>query len=410
MLPRDVAWFYVRALRLAAAERDRVSMPSAPRPRELKALLSLARGCEHVVEIGTGDGWTAAALALDDPLRHVTAYHPVAHPARDRYLGLAGSSVQARVDALTGSSPAAVVPASGSACMLVIYGARGRDDVMSAFSGSLASLRTGGLVVFRGYGHPNQPGVGEAVLALGLDGMPGPGGTYVLAQARAAATPPDCRPDAGRIRQPAPSPASGRPPAGAGAGGGRSRGGCRAGGARDGRRQRSAGHHERLRDHTAPAGPPRRTVRRAGTATRSQRRLAAARDRERRAQARKRFRGRHGRRAWREAAQQQPGAHRGAKVAPAAAARVGAPRAELSWRRAPLATSRAAEQRRIGDIRLPRDSVLEWRSDSADLSIRSSALRLNSAQPRGRMSLSSGIYRDFTVESAGRWTITLRAP
>jgi hypothetical protein len=67
-------------------------------------------------------------------------------------------------------------------------------------------------------------------------------------------------------------------------------------------------------------------------------------------------------------------------------------------------------RRRIGDITLPRDSVLEWTSDSADLSIRSAALRLSSAQPSGRMELSKGVYRDFTVESAGRWTITLRAP
>ena len=405
MLPRDVAWFYVRALRLAAAERDRVSTASAPRPRELKALLSLARGCEHVVEIGTGDGWTAAALALDDPLRHVTAYHPVAHPARDRYMGLAGSSVQARVDALTGSSPAAVVPPSGSACMLVIYGARGRDDVMSAFSGCLASLRTGGLVVFRGYGHPHQPGVGEAVLALGLDGRPGPGGTYVWRKPEPP-PPPEAAPAPVRI----PSPRR-RLPVGrllvpalvvAGVAGGAGLAALVTGGGSD-----SGGTTNAF--ETAGSG---RTAtqdgQRAGTATRAQRRVAAARDRERRAQARKRFRG-------------ATGGERGAKQPSnrSASRGVGGARGGSTGGRTrsrvvlDAGSSRhfsGTGRRRIGDMRLPHDSVLEWTSDSADLSIRSSALRLNSAQPRGRMNLSSGIYRDFTVESAGRWTITLRAP
>jgi hypothetical protein len=55
-----------------------------------------------------------------------------------------------------------------------------------------------------------------------------------------------------------------------------------------------------------------------------------------------------------------------------------------------------------------RESVLEWTSDAADLSISSTALQLDSARPSGRLELSAGLYRDFVVESAGRWTITLR--
>jgi hypothetical protein len=208
VLPRDVAWFYVRAVRLAISQRDRLSIATAPPPGELKALLTLARGCRHVVEIGTGDGWAAAALAIDDPMRHVTAYHRVAHPQRDSYLALAEASVRARVDARTGSSAAAVVPGSGSACMLVIAGTGGREDVMDTFSGCLAAVRVGGLVVFRGYGDPRHPGVSEAVPALGLDGMPGPGGTYVWRKpeapkpvAAAAVAPPAPAPAAPRRRR-----------------------------------------------------------------------------------------------------------------------------------------------------------------------------------------------------------------
>jgi hypothetical protein len=410
LLPRDVAWFYLRALRLAAAEGDRVSVASAPRPRELKALLTVARGCDHVVEIGTGDGWTAAALALDDPLRHVTAYHPVAHPARDRYLTLAGPSVRARVDALTGSSPAAVVPPSGSACMLVIDGTRGRDEVMSAFSGCLASVRTGGLVVFRGYADPHHPGVGEAVLALGLEGRPGPGGTYVWrkpepprSQPPVAAAPPKAsrprrRPRAGRLLVPA------LVVAGLAAGAGLAAlvtGGS--GDDRPGTANASKTTESGRTASNATAGGKGGTA-----ATALRRRRAAARARERSARARQRRR---------RGATGQPGAKQrragrrqrrtGAGGDAGGGSRGGgspSPGLEAGFARHFSGSGR----RRLGDIRVARDSVLAWSSDLADLSIRSAALRLNSARPRGHIQLSSGIYRDFTVESAGRWTITLR--
>lgn len=109
-LRRDLQWtarlaglilkvvaFHWRARRTARRTGDTFSLTSATRPRELRALLRLARGCHETVELGTATAWTAITLALDDPQPHVITYDPVNRPERERYLALVDPSVRERI-------------------------------------------------------------------------------------------------------------------------------------------------------------------------------------------------------------------------------------------------------------------------------------------------------------------------
>ncbi len=91
-LPPRVARFYVRARRRAARAGDEFSLGGALPPRSLRHLLAAAGGARDVVEIGTGTGWGAIALALAVPERGVISYDPLARPERERYLALAGEA------------------------------------------------------------------------------------------------------------------------------------------------------------------------------------------------------------------------------------------------------------------------------------------------------------------------------
>src|SRR5919107_581389 len=97
-LPPRVAIFYSRARRAAAREGDEWSLRSATGPESLARILRLARGRKRVVEIGTGTAWTTAALLIADRERHVLSFDPKVWPQRERYLGLAGAGVTARVE------------------------------------------------------------------------------------------------------------------------------------------------------------------------------------------------------------------------------------------------------------------------------------------------------------------------
>ena len=55
-LPRKVVLFYVKALWTARRADDDFARRSGTRPRELTALLAVARGHRRVVELGTGSG------------------------------------------------------------------------------------------------------------------------------------------------------------------------------------------------------------------------------------------------------------------------------------------------------------------------------------------------------------------
>src|SRR5690242_18590681 len=97
-LPLRVATFLWRARRHAVRSRDRFSLNSAIRPAEVVELLALARGRSAIVELGTGTGWSALVLALDDGGRRVVSYDPVVRAEREHYLAMVDLSVRERID------------------------------------------------------------------------------------------------------------------------------------------------------------------------------------------------------------------------------------------------------------------------------------------------------------------------
>jgi predicted O-methyltransferase YrrM len=134
-------------------------------------LLALARGRKSIVELGTGTAWSAIALALDDCTRQVITYDPCVRHGRDVYLDLAGASVRARID-LRGE-PDSHGPRSGEPLvqMLFIDSSHERETVMAAFWAWRNALESGAVVAFHDYGHPDYPGVCEAISDLELSGQ-----------------------------------------------------------------------------------------------------------------------------------------------------------------------------------------------------------------------------------------------
>ena len=176
-LPPRVALFLWRARRHAARSGDLFSLASAIRPAEVAVLLELARGRVRVIELGTGTGWSAIALALDDPERRVTTYDPTVRPERDAYFAMVSAAVRRRVELR--NEPDVAGPGPGeSAELLFIDSAHDRESVLAAFGAWHGALMPGALVAFHDYGHPQFPGVREGILELALDGQ-GRGGMFI---------------------------------------------------------------------------------------------------------------------------------------------------------------------------------------------------------------------------------------
>jgi predicted O-methyltransferase YrrM len=169
VLPLRVALFQARARVVAHRRGDRFSLTSVTRPGDLRTLLSLARGRTHVVELGTATGWTAISLALSDPARRVTSFDPVSRPEPARYLRLVGPEVRSRIT---------LVAAAGSdgprddrpVDLLYIDSSHDRQPTIEEVDAWRPALAPGAVIVFDDYGHPDYPGVREAVQELGLDG------------------------------------------------------------------------------------------------------------------------------------------------------------------------------------------------------------------------------------------------
>jgi predicted O-methyltransferase YrrM len=176
-LPLPVALFFARARGRAHRRGDRFSLDSAARPSELAALLALAAGRRTVVELGTGTGWTTAALALDDPRREVISYDPTVRPRRDGYLRLAGAAAD-RVVLRERPDSDGPEPGDPPVQMLFIDSSHAREPTVVAFDAWRDALAPGAVVVFHDYGHPDYPGVAEAVDDLGLHGAT-EGGLFV---------------------------------------------------------------------------------------------------------------------------------------------------------------------------------------------------------------------------------------
>jgi predicted O-methyltransferase YrrM len=169
-LPPRTARFWWRARRHARRTGDRFSLKSAARPHELAELLALARGRTAVVELGTGTAWSAVSLALDDPARRVVSYDPCVRPERQGYLGLVGVAVRERVELRDEPDSAGPRPGDPPVQLLFIDSSHERESVATAFRAWQDALAPDAVVVFHDYGHPDYPGVREAVSELGLSG------------------------------------------------------------------------------------------------------------------------------------------------------------------------------------------------------------------------------------------------
>ncbi len=167
-LPPRVAWFQWRARRLARRSGDGFSLTSATRPRDLRALLDVARGSRRVAELGTATGWTAISLALADRSREVVTFDVEAREP-ERYLALVGAGTRARIERVI--APGSEGPRDGlQVDLLYIDSSHEREQTIAEVRAWLPALRPGGTVVFDDYPHPDYPGVREAVAELGLAG------------------------------------------------------------------------------------------------------------------------------------------------------------------------------------------------------------------------------------------------
>jgi predicted O-methyltransferase YrrM len=173
-MPLRVRLFLWRAHRLARRLGHEWGLEAATRRGDVAELLRLARGRRHVVELGTGPGWTTIALALADPERRVTTFDPVVHDHRDAYAALAPDAA-ARIEWVTAPG----VDARGEGVeLLFIDSTHERESTVAEFQAWRARLAPGAVVTFHDYDHPAFPGVREAVEALGLQGE-AHGGMYV---------------------------------------------------------------------------------------------------------------------------------------------------------------------------------------------------------------------------------------
>ena len=168
-LPLRVARFDWRAHRLASRIGDEFSLVSATRPADLAVLLDLAGGRRRVVELGTGTGWTAVALALHDSAREVITYDPIHRPERERYLELVDRQVRERITFV--QAPGSSGPQGPHEVeLLYVDSAHGRRDTIEELQAWRPALAPDALAVLDDFTHPDFPGVREAVAELGLGG------------------------------------------------------------------------------------------------------------------------------------------------------------------------------------------------------------------------------------------------
>jgi predicted O-methyltransferase YrrM len=168
-LPPAVVSFQLRARRLAWQTEDYLSLMSATRPEKLRGLLRLARGAQYVAELGTATGWTAISLALAAGGRRVITFDVVERAEPRRYLALAGPGARERVKLVT--APGSEGPPDATPVdLLYIDSSHEREQTIAEINAWRPVLRPGATIVFDDYGHPDYPGVAEAIEQLGLAG------------------------------------------------------------------------------------------------------------------------------------------------------------------------------------------------------------------------------------------------
>jgi Methyltransferase domain len=114
----------------------------------------------------------AAALVLADPERRVASCDPVVQPNRERYLDLLRAPDRTRLTllAVDGAEAAADGVVEGAVDLLFIDSSHTREATLQEWHAWRPRLAPGALVVFDDHGHPDFPGVAQAVAELGLSG------------------------------------------------------------------------------------------------------------------------------------------------------------------------------------------------------------------------------------------------
>ena len=169
-LPPRVALFRWRARRLARRAGHAWGLEAAASPADLAALLRLARGRREAVELGTGPAWTAIALALADPERRVTSYDPVVHDHREDYLGLVPARVRERIRFVTAEGADGAAEHAGGVELLFVDSTHEHAATVAELRAWEPRLAEGAVVALHDYGHPEFPGVADAVRELALEG------------------------------------------------------------------------------------------------------------------------------------------------------------------------------------------------------------------------------------------------
>lgn len=172
-LPAPVAAYYLRLLLRALRLRDARAARIAAKPRELVVLCGLVGQGGFTVELGTGMGWTAGALALSSPGTRVVTLDPRVRRTRSRYLELLDPPTAARIEfvrAPAEQGPQAAGIRDGVDLLFVDVGRHTRETTRDAFARWRPVLAPNAWVAFHDYGDPRYPGVAEAVAELGLEG------------------------------------------------------------------------------------------------------------------------------------------------------------------------------------------------------------------------------------------------
>jgi predicted O-methyltransferase YrrM len=121
-----------------------------------------------LVELGTGTAWTTIALALADPARTIVTYD-IVDRERAAYLALVPDSARSRITFVT--APAEDGPGEVSGVeLLFVDSSHERDATVAQIAVWRPALAPGALIVFDDFGHPDYPGVAQAVAALGASG------------------------------------------------------------------------------------------------------------------------------------------------------------------------------------------------------------------------------------------------
>lgn len=169
--PPPLRQFRRSAITLALRSRDLMAIRYTVPTAQLKILLALTERRGRIVEIGTGWGWTAAALVLAHPGCAVESYDPVVPRLRSAYLELLPEEARARIELLEARGEDATPPGR-QVDTLFVDDAHDTAEIVATVSRWLPVLATDAIVVFDDFGERYYPGVRAAVEQLGLSGYP----------------------------------------------------------------------------------------------------------------------------------------------------------------------------------------------------------------------------------------------